>query len=1278
MAEESINELIAPEAIKQIEDCENKLASLSSQMDKTLAVAKQLMKETGNIKSFTDLADASEKQRKVTEELTASQKEHIKIQKQLNQTIDKIKQSYSDEALVLERARQELKERNKEIREVIKSEKASKESVKEVEFEIRGLNETVKSNTEVLKENSEVAKTSADLEKELMQQRADGVLTLDEYREKLIEVRAANDGTIKDYEALSDSAKKQVKSIEILNEAQSKRIAKEKEVIKEGNETNQLYEEAKQKIEVYHESIEENIRQQGKLQAIQAKIKEQLKTLNEENKAGAISNERYNESFVKLREEQERNAVAISSLGQTIKAQAKELEATEGSMNGFSQQLSLLSKAYRELSDEARNSEFGEELLATIQKLDPTIKGFDATLGNFQRNVGNYAEYGGRYVISTKSLSAEMYDLTRAIADMNSKGEMSDPVYAKMVERATELRQAMNETSAALRRFGDNMYVVSGIAQFGSSVAGVTGMLKGFAKEGGDAEKVMLSIQKTMQMLIALQQISSALMKRSALMTTVARLQLVALNKAEAIRLATTTSQTKATIGATIAQKAFNVVAKANPYVLLATALVTVVGALALFSKGTKEATEDQKKLNEAVKSQNDNMASELISYKKLQAQWASMKGDRAKQEKFIKDYSSELNSLGGSIDTVNKAEQFFADNTKAVQESIKLRTQATMYSELALNEQKKAFETGEKIKEESSKTSEQIYKENAGFWRKLGNTILMSTADGYDMVARNKKEFAKKYLDGLEDLQKDELEKADGFIDEYVRLMNEASVAFSPYSKNNTKDLENYLKKQEEIQKKYADLSVQAIEDETQRKVAVRDLQYDRDLKALQANFKDISNLTEQEKQAQLDLETVYWRERDKIQSDNNDKIKAEREKTEKAISDNLRKELENRIALVLKEQKERAAANDLASSEEEKAVLEQYRNGEIKREEYDKKIYAIRYKWSKASVEAEIEALEELLPTLELNSEKHLEISKKLHDAKTALNDAETDNVLKNLAEQEKARKKAFETAKQLALDSFNLMADWSKQLSDQRIDEHNGELKRAQERSDREMESLEASVMSEETRKSEEIRIKNELKQEEDRINAQIQAEKEKQARWEKAQALVQVAINTGQAITASAKMGFPLAVPFVAAATALGVAQAAMIASKQIPQYAKGTDDHEGGLAVVGDGGKKEYAVTPSGEVYETPSIPTLIDLPKHSQVFPDLNAFIQSVISDFGFARQNEPNNEAVVNEIRQLGRVIKENKSIVSMNLSEEGIWVVGEKGKGKKRIMNRKVSTSV
>ena len=52
-----------------------------------------------------------------------------------------------------------------------------------------------------------------------------------------------------------------------------------------------------------------------------------------------------------------------------------------------------------------------------------------------------------------------------------------------------------------------------------------------------------------------------------------------------------------ATKAATIAQAAFNAIAKANPYVLLATAIITVVGALAAFAIGSKKAKEQEEEM---------------------------------------------------------------------------------------------------------------------------------------------------------------------------------------------------------------------------------------------------------------------------------------------------------------------------------------------------------------------------------------------------------------------------------------------------------------------------------------------------------------------------------------------------------------------------------------------------------------------------------------------------------------------------------------------------------
>ena len=93
-------------------------------------------------------------------------------------------------------------------------------------------------------------------------------------------------------------------------------------------------------------------------------------------------------------------------------------------------------------------------------------------------------------------------------------------------------------------------------------------------------------------------------------------------------------------------------------------------------------------------------------------------------------------------------------------------------------------------------------------------------------------------------------------------------------------------------------------------------------------------------------------------------------------------------------------------------------------------------------------------------------------------------------------------------------------------------------------------------------------------------------QKQARWQKANSITQATISTALAIMQAYAQAGPFAQP--------------------IPKYAKGTKDisHPGGLAIVGDGGKREVILTDSG-AYITPSVPTLVDMPKHAEVIPDI-------------------------------------------------------------------------
>ncbi|MCY8242189.1 phage tail tape measure protein [Bacillus haynesii] len=65
--------------------------------------------------------------------------------------------------------------------------------------------------------------------------------------------------------------------------------------------------------------------------------------------------------------------------------------------------------------------------------------------------------------------------------------------------------------------------------------------------------------------------------------------------------------------------------------------------------------------------------------------------------------------------------------------------------------------------------------------------------------------------------------------------------------------------------------------------------------------------------------------------------------------------------------------------------------------------------------------------------------------------------------------------------------------------------------------------------------------------------------------------------------------------------IGVDKKNQIPEWEVPHYEKGTSGHPGGLAVLGDGYKHEPFITPDGQIGISPNVPTLMNLPRGTQV-----------------------------------------------------------------------------
>lgn len=114
--------------------------------------------------------------------------------------------------------------------------------------------------------------------------------------------------------------------------------------------------------------------------------------------------------------------------------------------------------------------------------------------------------------------------------------------------------------------------------------------------------------------------------------------------------------------------------------------------------------------------------------------------------------------------------------------------------------------------------------------------------------------------------------------------------------------------------------------------------------------------------------------------------------------------------------------------------------------------------------------------------------------------------------------------------------------------------------------------------------------------------IQAQR-KAAIFDKATAVTMAGINTALGITKTiSQLGFPAAIPFIVLTAAMGAIQTAAILAKPIPQYFRGTKSAEGGPAWVGERGV-ELMKKPGQDFELTPSVATLMDVPRGTQIIP---------------------------------------------------------------------------
>lgn len=361
------------------------------------------------------------------------------------------------------------------------------------------------------------------------------------------------------------------------------------------------------------------------------------------------------------------NAKRLAELKQAQK-EANELnklttrlnQSAEGSYNRLSAQYSINKIYLNNMTVEEREAtEEGRKLVAETKAIYEEMKRLQEATGKTSLNVGNYSD-------AAKGLTTQIENQTKQLALLRLEGKQGTAEYQQLSKETAILKDAVADATAEIKNMASdtsNLDAVLGLAAGASGgFAAYTGAMELFGAESEDVQEAQKKLQAAIAITTGVQAIQNAVQKQSALMLGISRLQMAALSKAQVYNRLVTMQGTKATLAATIAQKAFNLIAAANPYVLLALALVTVVGALVLFASNTDKSAKNQQKLNEAQKVWLDYLETEATEM------------NRVSNER-VAQLNRELNiakARNASLSETRKIEdEILAERTKAHNKSV-------------------------------------------------------------------------------------------------------------------------------------------------------------------------------------------------------------------------------------------------------------------------------------------------------------------------------------------------------------------------------------------------------------------------------------------------------------------------------------------------------------------------------------------------------------------------------------------------------------------------------
>lgn len=985
------------------------------------------------------------------------------------------------------------------------------------------------------------------------------------------------------------------------------------------------------------------------------KILSDIRELNKSYKAGEITLTEYINQSSLLKQRHSELIAQNQQYSALIKNHSTYIISASGSYNEMNAAMLELQKRYKALSEADRESSIGKNLISQANSLNNKLKEIDAQFGNYQRNVGNYASSWNGLNVQTQQLLRELPSLTVSFNQFFLAISNNLPMFADELRRASEEFKRMKAeglTAIPVWKqllgsiFSWQAALVIGItllSAYGSEIVKWVGSLFKAEKAVNEVASAETNLANARR-----KGISDSVKERTELELLYKATQDNKRSMKERIAAIDELRSKYPSYFGNMSNEEILVGKAAKSYKELRTELVANAIARAQLDKMTEISSQ---RYEAWIKRTNQYNTYLKAQKKEEEAKLALEKATQEAREKGIEEGSMR--------------ESVYLSKRRSDLEKAQEQTQ----------KEKEAWESLLKVTTDYDKTLE-------GMAKNINVGALVNDPGKSDKAYEEAKKKAEEYAEYIkkitEDLAKSRIDLiADGRKKEIAEVSREYE--------DRIKEIKGNSEKEIELRKNLETLKGKAIAEINDK--------YDKELLEIEkanlenrlASIGDNSN-EELDKRLNLQIQLNNMMRDAEINDaeKNGNDVLAIRMKYMKRENDLIMQNLEERFGMIESNTDRMIDRQETAALKEANLLKKQYANGEIGKEDYEKRLYDIGVKYAKARLETLLAEAKAEMTLVDINSEKAKELQERIDKIQAQIDQLSLDDANKKQEEwidkfksglsemNDAARDSLGETAgifeglsgimADVAEDgklSFENMAQYVRKIVsgitslmtdiyDARIENIEKEQEANDEAYDKEIERIESleengAISTEEAEaRKRDAEKKTAAKNEE--LENKKAALQEKQAKWDKANSIVQAGIATALAIT-KALPNLVLA----ALVGAMGAAQIAVIAAQPIPKYAKGTKDHPGGLAIVGDGGKKEGIITDNG-LFVTPDKPTLVNLPAHAQVIPDLSYIYDrdGLTSDYGII-------EKKLKDMRESGIVVNVNNDYSSLEREMKG-----------------------